>query len=664
MPETGINNPPTPEVEAAPVTEAKEVKEEKITPKDDSAPKTGLTSKQKKIILTLVIVSVGILALITGTIGVILIVNNANSQNGANDQSSSSSVSFTATSDTSSESVSSHTLNADGTMDLDIDFSDPELLAEDMSVFAAVEGNEYAYDPDSDDPYDVYRLGTVLAGILSVPTDEGLLDVQGYGYYVAFRPGYFSIDMGDVPSMIHFLKENDDSGSWIVIDRYAYGFIDATLFQSEVPFLMPNEVSRGVTELMIPLPVDDSMATYFLSDEWVNYSSYGSIYPEFASDVDKQQLDTIDSVPVYQSTDDPAKIFIVTRDGFVSPIAMIPTLIVGDNTISSDVYTASIPQVTWEDGTTNTSPYDYISIGGCGFLFGLEVVNDEISIWDLTEVGVDADGNPVYIQTQADNEYETKLYNEDYIAFDYYMYNDLTDDDVTPFTYEEFRAQHPVIYWEDEYGNIIRFASRSYVMTGGCAKPIAYLYPTETTDFSLSVVANGQVTFTYPRTGSDITWTGVASPDGTISIDGQDYPYLWWESRKDGALSTPKEQVVVSRGQLQGFLTDSLTRLGLNATERKDFSDFWVPKMMSSESRYFKVGFLVDHEVDQIASLEIAPTPETIRRVFMVYAPIDTPISVNEEKVGHVLSIDDYLHTLPSLVRTGFTVIEWGGALQ
>ena len=47
--------------------------------------------------------------------------------------------------------------------------------------------------------------------------------------------------------------------------------------------------------------------------------------------------------------------------------------------------------------------------------------------------------------------------------------------------------------------------------------------------------------------------------------------------------------------------------------------------------------------------LEISPQPDSVIRVLMLYKPLDSPIAVREQ-------------TLTTPERTGFTVVEWGGA--
>ena len=47
--------------------------------------------------------------------------------------------------------------------------------------------------------------------------------------------------------------------------------------------------------------------------------------------------------------------------------------------------------------------------------------------------------------------------------------------------------------------------------------------------------------------------------------------------------------------------------------------------------------------------LTVEPAPDTVLRVFMAYQPLEYPIRVLPQK-------------LETVERTGFTLVEWGGA--
>ena len=92
-----------------------------------------------------------------------------------------------------------------------------------------------------------------------------------------------------------------------------------------------------------------------------------------------------------------------------------------------------------------------------------------------------------------------------------------------------------------------------------------------------------------------------------------------------------------------------LAKLGLNEKETKDFLEFWQPKL--EVKPYVFVTFLPQREFDKLAPLTVNPKPDTVIRVFMDYEPLEKFINVPEPQFS-------------TPIRTGFTVVEWGGRLH
>ena len=63
---------------------------------------------------------------------------------------------------------------------------------------------------------------------------------------------------------------------------------------------------------------------------------------------------------------------------------------------------------------------------------------------------------------------------------------------------------------------------------------------------------------------------------------------------------------------------------------------------------YNLISFQTDTYTDS-AVLEIDPVPDTVLRVFMAWKPLEAPMKVQPQEL-----------TAP--LRSGFTVVEWGGA--
>ena len=86
--------------------------------------------------------------------------------------------------------------------------------------------------------------------------------------------------------------------------------------------------------------------------------------------------------------------------------------------------------------------------------------------------------------------------------------------------------------------------------------------------------------------------------------------------------------------------------MGLTPREYNEFIVYWFPKMQNN--KYNLIHF-ADKTYTDTAPLKITPKPDSILRVFMVYKPLNKPISIKKQKIK-------------PFKRKWFTVIEWGGS--
>lgn len=216
-------------------------------------------------------------------------------------------------------------------------------------------------------------------------------------------------------------------------------------------------------------------------------------------------------------------------------------------------------------------------------------------------------------------------------------------------SFEGFVKMHPVFLWKDPLGRWLRFTHENVQSAAECGKPVIYLYPTRKMDLDVMVAPKGGFTFTEPVYKNG--WRVTASPDGTLMNrdDGKTYPYLFWEGHGD-EYGSPEDYWVVARQDVPVFLKTTLADIGLNTKEIADFMEFWEPKMRSAP--YYKIGFHGTRVMDFLAPMTVSETPDTILRVLMDYAELQKPIVQHPPKLP------------PTIVRKGFTVIEWGGVLR
>ena len=176
-------------------------------------------------------------------------------------------------------------------------------------------------------------------------------------------------------------------------------------------------------------------------------------------------------------------------------------------------------------------------------------------------------------------------------------------------------------------------------------KPIIYLYPEKTQEIEVQLDYDGKLTHTYPKyTG---VWKVTAKPDGTLfDAENKEYYALYWEGKPNNGFKIDQGFVVPGE-QTIDFLENTLSKLGLNRKEANEFIIYWLPKM---ENNPYNLIHFSTTQYEEMARLNITPTPETLIRVMMVFKPLDNPIKIKKQNLSST-----------SKKRKGFTVVEWGG---
>ena len=193
-------------------------------------------------------------------------------------------------------------------------------------------------------------------------------------------------------------------------------------------------------------------------------------------------------------------------------------------------------------------------------------------------------------------------------------------------------------------------------------KPVVYVYPEEEQGLTMTIDVKGTLDMVYPaperqvqtEEGTRASWTISAAPDGTLTdASGRSYPYVFWEGpvRQD----TPERGFIVAREDAVPFLEEKLALLGLSDKEAADFITYWAPRIRANE--YTFVSFDASSYAQQVtysfADEAGAPVePDTFIRVFMTIRAADATEDVTPQVFG------------PTPTRSGFTVVEWGGAVQ
>jgi len=197
-------------------------------------------------------------------------------------------------------------------------------------------------------------------------------------------------------------------------------------------------------------------------------------------------------------------------------------------------------------------------------------------------------------------------------------------------------------------------ANPHYAPTDGIfcvAKPVIYLYPTEKTFVDVSVITPGKISVSDPIYPTD-GWKNVeANPDGTLFYNNKTYKELFYESEVS-TLTKPTNGIIIAKSKLEEKLNGALDELGLIAPEKKEFLDFWIPRLENLNSNYILFSILDKNAKNAVDNIIISPEPETRIEFIAYFKPIKTPINV----VPLVLP--------PKPQRVGFTEVEWGGTID
>jgi hypothetical protein len=220
------------------------------------------------------------------------------------------------------------------------------------------------------------------------------------------------------------------------------------------------------------------------------------------------------------------------------------------------------------------------------------------------------------------------------------------------YSYNEYLSFNPYLYWQDPFGDWVQFMNRRFETAAEKCKPVVYLYPEKTGDFSVYVEPNGGFTKTIPEYGTG--WHVTATPNSQITDkkSGETYPYLYWSGINTG-IPQITEGWIVENENTETFLVEKLTQLGLNEQEINDFNEYWIPRFETEGVDQYKIMFLPQHQFEVLAPLTIVgdETPESIIRVMMYAQPAQNGVVLPEQ----------ILPATPT--RNGFTVVEWGGAM-
>ncbi|MFT5778134.1 MAG: hypothetical protein ACI837_001090 [Crocinitomicaceae bacterium] len=177
-------------------------------------------------------------------------------------------------------------------------------------------------------------------------------------------------------------------------------------------------------------------------------------------------------------------------------------------------------------------------------------------------------------------------------------------------------------------------------------KPVIYLYPEEETQITLGMDIHGTEQFLYPK--YEDQWEFTAHPSGDLQFGENTYNYLFWEAKSNDVMQLDRSQpgFIVQQNEVVFFLEEKLTLANLSSKEKADFITFWGPLLVQNDLNL--VHFIFNEECNHYAEMNIQPTPSSIYRIYIVWAPISEHFEIQEQ-------------TIQAANRDGFHLIEWGG---
>lgn len=343
--------------------------------------------------------------------------------------------------------------------------------------------------------------------------------------------------------------------------------------------------------------------------------------------------------------------YVVAPDGSIARYELIPEFFKNLYETNTDT------SITWDDGTRQdfTADYQYTP-SGCGISGNCYLI-ESINAEEVNAVGILDDGTVIYeakapyegaSEENGANLAQIKLANayQEYVTMQNMKIE--YEGSIDPIlSFEQYVEKHPLVYWQDVLGRWSSLVQNDYRPAVECGKPVIYLYPTETMDVNVQVDV-AEFTKTEPEYGK-AGWTVRATPTGTLYnyADGENYPYLFWEAHSTERV-TVDQGFVMTRTEVPEFLDNALDTMGFLAQEKKDFLEFWQPKIMIQPEPYVFISFLGTEAFNAVAPLTITPAPDTLIRVFMMFEPLNEPFAVEPQH-------------LSKKSRRGFTVFEWGG---
>lgn len=111
--------------------------------------------------------------------------------------------------------------------------------------------------------------------------------------------------------------------------------------------------------------------------------------------------------------------------------------------------------VTWSNGTNNTQKYTYQNMTGCGPQAFVDIANVKLS--DLKQAGTGLNSQQIYEYKNLNDPGLKNIYDKMWVP-----------ENSTKPSYQTFLSNHPVFFWQDPFGDFVRFINEQYEQEAYC----------------------------------------------------------------------------------------------------------------------------------------------------------------------------------------------------
>lgn len=159
---------------------------------------------------------------------------------------------------------------------------------------------------------------------------------------------------------------------------------------------------------------------------------------------------------------------------------------------------------------------------------------------------------------------------------------------------------------------------------------------------------------------SSLFWEATSNVDSTLPRAADER----FDPR--GSTMSPANSILLSYDRLLPYLEVALRHLSLSDTAATDMMQYWVPSFTALHEKGQRIAmrFVPQSELEAVAALNIAPQPDVITRIFLLFKGIASDDWEKWDDMGEAAL------SWPSIVglrhqafdESNYRVLEWGGS--